>query len=180
MFLRTMLIMLRARLAGRLGFHDIGRLRMRVLPNDLDVLGHMNNGVYFSLMDLGRMELAVRAGAWRTFADNGWYPVAASETMTFRRSLQPWQRYTLESRVVGYDDRAMYMEQRFAVAGEIYARGIVRGRFVKKSGGTVTMQEFGEALGIDPAKMPVPAWMKTWAEDVALPSTRASHPSDWS
>jgi acyl-CoA thioesterase FadM len=180
MFLRTMFILFRARWRSHLEFHDVGRLRMRVLPNDLDVLGHMNNGVYFSLMDLGRLELAVRSGAWRRFSHNGWYPVAGSETMTFRRSLQPWQRYTLESRVVGYDERAMYMEQRFVVDGEVYARGYIRGRFVKKSGGTVSMEEFGRALGIDTRTMPVPGWMSTWAEDVALPASRASHRSDWS
>ena len=177
--LRTLLVMVKARFAGRLGFHDVGRLRMRVLPNDLDVLGHMNNGVYFSLMDLGRLELAVRAGAWRTFSKNGWYPVAGSETMTFRRSLQPGARYTLESRVAGYDDRAMYMQQRFVVDGEVFAEAIVRGRFVKKAGGTVTMREFGEAVGVDPTAMPAPEWMIRWAADVALPPARASHRSDW-
>ena len=32
---------------------------------------------------------------WRA---RGWYPVMASATMTFRKSLQPWQRFDLESR----------------------------------------------------------------------------------
>jgi acyl-CoA thioesterase FadM len=179
MFLRTMLVMLRARRASRLGFHDVSRLRMRVLPNDIDVLGHMNNGVYFSLMDLGRLDLGVRSGAWQSFSKNGWYPVAASETMTFRRSLQPWQRYTLESRVVGYDERAMYTEQRFVVDGEIFAQGVVRARFLRKTGGTVPMAELGEALGVDLGTLPVPEWMSSWADDVALPPSRASHRSDW-
>lgn len=134
MLLRTLVLLVVSRFRPRLGFHDVGRLKRRVLPNDLDVLGHMNNGVYFSVMDLGRLELGVRSGAWRLFAKNGWYPVAGSETMTFRRSLQPWQRYVLESRVVGYDDRAMYMQQRFVVGGEVYAEGIVRGRFVRRPG----------------------------------------------
>ncbi|MCU1469219.1 MAG: thioesterase [Glaciihabitans sp.] len=179
MFLRTILVMLLSRFGRRQQFHDVGRLRRVVLPNDLDVLGHMNNGVYFSVMDLGRLELSVRSGAWRLFSKNGWYPVAGSETMTFRRSLQPWQRYTLESRVVGYDDKAMYVQQRFVVGGEVYAEGLVRGRFVRKSGGTVAMKEFGEVIGVDTAAMPVSEWMLRWAADVTLPPARATFTSDW-
>ena len=179
MIFRTLLVMWRSRRAKRLSMRDVSRLRLRVWPSDLDLLGHMNNGVYFSLMDLGRMNLVMRAGAWKVFNQNGWLPVAASETMSFRRSLQPWQVFELQTRIVGYDDRAVYMQQRFVVGGEIYAEGIVRGRFVRKTGGTVTMAELGEVLGIDVAGFPPPEWITAWAKDAALPPSRASHGSDW-
>jgi acyl-CoA thioesterase FadM len=179
MLLRTLLLMIACRFRSRLGHEDVSRLRRRVLPNDLDILGHMNNGVYFSVMDLGRLDLGLRSGAWQAFSKRGWYPVAASETMSFRRSLQPWQRYVVESRVIGYDDKAMYTQQRFVVDGEIYAEGIVRARFVRKSGGTVTMAELGEAVGVDTAALPLPAWIPRWAEDVAMPPARGSFQSTW-
>lgn len=35
-----------------------------VMPMDLDVLMHMNNGKYFSLMDLGRVDLMIRTRLW--------------------------------------------------------------------------------------------------------------------
>jgi len=57
--------MLRSRRASPLGSTDVGRMTFRVVPTDLDVLGHMNNGVYFSLMDLGRIDLMIRTGAWK-------------------------------------------------------------------------------------------------------------------
>ena len=47
----------RARRGERLDTWDVGRIRLRVLPTDLDVLGHMNNGVYLSIFDLGRFDL---------------------------------------------------------------------------------------------------------------------------
>lgn len=179
MFLRTMLVMWKSRRSSRLSMLDVSRLWLRVVPSDLDILGHMNNGVYLSYMDLGRMDLVIRAGAWKLFSERGWLPVAASETMSFRRSLQPWQRFELQTRIVGYDDRAVYMQQRFVVAGEIYAEGVVRGRFAKKSGGTVSMAELGEVLDFDPAGFPPPEWLATWAKDAALPPSRATHQSDW-
>lgn len=176
---RTVLQWFRSRRASRLGIHDVGRTPFHVLPTDLDVLGHMNNGVYFSIMDLGRMDLMIRAGAWKRLGELGYYPVASNETITFRKSLQPWQRFDLETRIVGYDDRAVFVEQRFVVSGEIYARAFMRGRFLKKTGGTVSIAELTDALGVDPAEVALPAWLARWSDDVLLPSTKAPAPSEW-
>jgi acyl-CoA thioesterase FadM len=180
MLLRTLVWMWRSRRASRLSMLDVSRIRMRVLPSDLDILGHMNNGVYLSYMDLGRINLVIRAGAWAVFRNKGWSPVAASETMSFRRSLTLWQVFELQTRVVGYDEKAAFMEQRFVVDGEIYAQGIVRGRFARKTGGAVPMSELGAALGFDPARFPPPEWQATWSEAAAMPPARASFTSDWS
>src|SRR6188768_2236585 len=130
MIFRTALQWFRSRRRSKLGVHEVGRTQFRVLPTDLDVLNHMNNGVYLSIMDLGRMDLLVRSGAWAQFSKFGYYPVVSSETITFRKSLQPWQRFTLETRMAGYDAKAAYIVQRFVVDGEIYAEAFVRGRFL--------------------------------------------------
>ena len=179
MIFRTILHLLRSRLASRLGVHDVGRVRMRVVPTDLDVLGHMNNGVYFSIMDLGRIDLMIRSGSWSALRAKGYYPVMGNESITFRKSLQPWQRFVLESRIVGYDAKAVYVQQRFVVDGEIFAEAMTRGRFLKKSGGTVSMAELGELLGVDVSALPAPEWVASWVENITLPPTREPAPSVW-
>lgn len=176
---RTALQWFRSRRASKLHVHDVGRTPFHVLPTDLDVLGHMNNGVYFSIMDLGRMDLMIRAGSWAVLSKHGYYPVASNETITFRKSLQPWQRFDLETRIVGYDEKAVFVEQRFVVKGEIYARAFMRGRFLKKTGGTVSMQELTDALGVDTGEVTLPAWLARWSDDVVLPATKAPAPSEW-
>lgn len=153
---------------------------MRVVPTDLDILGHMNNGVYFSLMDLGRMDLLIRSGAWAKLEARGFYPVMATETMTFRKSLTLWQRFEIQSRMTGYDDKAVYLEQRFVVDGEIYANAMTRARFLKKGGGVVSTAELAETIGVDATTLTPPAWVTEWADATALPSTKAPAPSDWS
>lgn len=163
-----------------LALHDVARISFRVLPTDLDVLGHLNNGMYLSIMDLGRLDLLRRSGAWRSLAAAGIYPVIANETISFRRSLMPWQRFTIESRIVGYDAKAVFMEQRFVVAGEIYAQALIRGRFIRKSGGTVGLSEIIELTGADVASLVLPEWAERWAEDVALPPAKQQAPSLWS
>ena len=179
MILRTLLQLLLSRRRSKLDVHDVGRMRLRVLPTDLDILGHMNNGVYFSIMDLGRMDLMIRSGLWPKLLAKGYYPVMANESGTFRKSLQPWQRYVLESRIVGYDAKAVYVEQRFVVDGEIYASAMTRGRFLKKSGGTVSMQELSDLTGVDVTTMSPPTWIDPWVDAVTLPPTRDAAPSTW-
>ena len=179
MLFRTIIHMLLSRRRTALELHDVGRMTMRVMPTDLDVLGHMNNGVYFSIMDLGRMDLMIRSGLWSKLRARGYYPVMANETMTFRKSLQPWQKFELESKIVGYDAKAVYLEQRFVVDGEIVASATTRGRFLKKNGGTVSMDELAALAGIDVTAMSPPEWTTQWTANIALPPTRSPAPSAW-
>jgi len=44
----------------------------------------------------------------------GWDPVVAAQTIRFRRSLTRWQRYTITTRIVGWSERSVYLEQVFA------------------------------------------------------------------
>src|SRR3546814_18128186 len=95
----------------------------------------MNNGRYLSVFDLGRWDLLVRTGLADSMRENGWYPVVSSETVTFRKSLNLWQRFDLETRLLGHDDRALYLAHRAVLRGEIYARALLRTRMPNRGGG---------------------------------------------
>lgn len=179
MLLRTLFHVFRSRFGRRLGHYDVARTRFRVLPTDLDIMRHMNNGVYLSIFDIGRFDLLHRNGVWAIFTERGWYPVVASETITFRKSLTLWQRFTVESRILGFDDKSVYVQQRAVVAGEVYAEAFIRGRFLKRSGGVVPVTELIEAVDSAPGENAVPQWLLRWGADVALPPTRAEAPSVW-
>jgi acyl-CoA thioesterase FadM len=179
---RTLLVMLRARLRRRvrpLSPTAVSRIRVTTLPTDIDVLRHMNNGRYLSLFDLGRWDLLVRTGLMDATRKHGWYPVVSAETITFRKSLQLWQRFTIETRFLGHDDRALYLEHRAVVNGEIYARALIRARMLRRSGGTVDHAELFAAVGRPEGLPDVEPWVHDWAAASALPSTRRPAPSDW-
>jgi acyl-CoA thioesterase FadM len=184
---RTLVQGLLARFRPRLNLWDVARTPFRVLPTDLDVLRHMNNGVYLSILDIARLDLMRRSGLWPRFTERGWYPVVVAETISFRRSLELWQRFEVETRCIGLDDRAVYMEQRFVVGGEIYARAFIRARLLKRSGGIVPMDELRELAGLAPGEAAPgetttsrgPDWLLQWGRDAQLPSTKTPTPSDW-
>lgn len=181
---RTILTILRAKVLlrrhGTISPTAVGRVRLRTMPTDIDLLGHMNNGRYASLFDLGRFDLLIRTGVWDAMNRLGWYAVVSSETVTFRKSLQLWQRFTVESRLYGHDDKAIYQIHRAVVDGEIYAEMIVRARFLRKDGGgVVKIDDMFEALHRPDDLAPLPDWVVDWARGAALPSTRAAAPSLW-
>jgi acyl-CoA thioesterase FadM len=113
----------------------------RVLPNDLDVLLHMNNGRYFSIMDLARVDLMARSGLWAKLKLARWYPVVVHESMTFRRSLKVFERYTVRTTVIGWDEKHIVMEQAFHHGEVEVALAIVKARFLKRTGGSVLTAE---------------------------------------
>jgi acyl-CoA thioesterase FadM len=180
---RTILVILgsraRVRREGRIGPTAIGRIRLTTLPTDLDILRHMNNGRYLSLFDLGRWDLLIRTGMADVMRANGWYAVVSAETVTFRKSLNPWQRFDIESRMLGHDDKAVFLEHRAVVDGELYARAIIRARMMKRSGGTLPHDELFAALGRPEGIPDVEPWIHEWAAASALPSTRIATPSVW-
>ncbi len=134
----------------------------RVLPNDLDALLHVNNGVYLTLMDLGRTDLLLRSNAFKKIKKQGWYPVAAAETIRFKRSLTLFQRFTIRTRVVGWDERSIYLEQVFISEDKLVAKAVVDARFLSKRGGSVAPKQILDLLEIEDDNHPLPDWIATW------------------
>lgn len=180
LWIRLVYALISWRWRSRLTWQDLGRRSFRVWPTDLDVFNHMNNGIFLSLLDLSRLDLSYRSGIWQTWKKLGWYPVVVAQTITYRKSLTPWQKFDIESKVIGWDDQAFYFEQRFVADAEIYTVAIVRIRFLKKARGILVPGEVIEGSGgWQGAKPILPEWVKTWAAQTALPKGKEPAPSVW-
>ncbi len=101
-------------------------ITLRVLPNDLDFNFHMNNGRYLTIMDLGRFDLTIRGKFYRVIFKNKLLPVVASEMIRFKKSLKPFQKFSLETQMIGWDEKWFFIQQTFFSKGEIIAEGIVK------------------------------------------------------
>lgn len=174
MYLRLLLFMIRVRFRSRLSIWDTSHTAFRVNLADLDVQRHMNNGRYFSLMDLGRMDLMLRSRFWSRITEQGWFPVVAGQTITYRRSLTLGQKFDLATRVIGHDDRWIYMEQIFRVGPAVHADAIVRARFLRKAGGSVDISEVLELAGPVPEGVEVPQWVADWNREASAHSRALS------
>jgi acyl-CoA thioesterase FadM len=134
LLLRFLKVFISALLRPRLGLLDNSTLSFRVLPTDLDFNLHMNNARYLSFMDLGRTDLLVRAGLLGLVSRERLKPVTGSIDIKFRRSLMPFQRFKLHTRVLCWDEKWLYLEQCLESAKGIHAIATVRGLFVGREG----------------------------------------------
>lgn len=139
-------------------------LAFRVWPNDLDVNIHMNNGRFLSVMDLGRFDLSFRTRLGRAMLRNRWMPLVGGVTIRYRRSLDPFERYELHTRLLGWDAKWVFLEQRFLKkGGELAAEGVVRALFRGK-GGNVPVSEVLSQMGYEGPQPVLPDSVRRWAE----------------
>ncbi len=139
----------------------------RVLPNDLDIFFHMNNGVYLTLMDLARTDLLLRADAFYRIKRKGWYPVIAAESIRFRRSLRLGEKFTITTRVLGWDDKSIYLDQVFSSKGKPIAHAIVDARFLARKGGKIMPEQLLTALEIPDPSPVLPEWISHWQQSLS-------------
>ena len=165
---RLLRVVLTARGRGAIGPLDECVLAFRVMPADLDINLHMNNGRYLQLMDLGRFDYIIRAGLLRQMRRQRWMPLVGAETIRFRRALAPFQKYRLHTRLVHWDDKWFYFEQRFTARGELIATAIVKG-LLRAPAGNVLPGEVLAAGGHQLPAPPAPPGIVAWnAADASL------------
>lgn len=158
----------------RNGLLDESVVRFRVWPNDLDTNLHMNNGRYMTLMDLGRLDLLLRNGAIRQVMRQKWYPVLAASELRFRRPLNLFQRFEIRTRIVTWDAKWIYLEQRILRNGDLALHAYLKGVFVARGGGSVPITRLLELMGETKAPPPMPEAIAAWmdAEAKAIRETR--------
>lgn len=121
----------------------------RVYPTDLDMNIHMTNSRYFCFMDLGRMDMLLKTKTLKPLFGNGYFPVVASQSIRFKRSLKPFEKFSLKTQVINFDEKDFFMKQTFYFNGNIAAEGLVKGRFKKKGQGSVRTEDLFKFLGED-------------------------------
>ena len=150
------------------GILDPSVTTMRVRPGDLDIYLHVNNGVYLQMMDVARTNYIADLGGFPRLNEKRWYPVVAASTMTYRRSLRLGDRVEIATRVVGWDERVVYLEQVFTRRGERCARGVVAGRFLTRGSGerVPAPQVVAHLAGAELASPEIPDDVLRWARAV--------------
>jgi acyl-CoA thioesterase FadM len=167
LFFRIFLLILSLPRKKPLKFADTSELEFRVLPNDLDIYGHMNNGRYLTLMDLGRMDWIWRTGLRRAAKKNRWKPLVAASTIRYRKSLTLWKRFTLRTRVLGWDDKWFYIEQTFKRGERPIANAVVKGLF-RGPKGNIPPADILEAIDQKGSSPPLPDHVRLWIEAETL------------
>jgi acyl-CoA thioesterase FadM len=175
--LRLLKIAFFALFTPRRGLLDPSVIRLRVWPNDLDLNVHMNNGRYLSLMDLGRVDVMFHSGAFALWFKKGWQPLVAWSCCRHFKPLRIFQRFEIRTRILGWDEKWIYFEQRFT-SGDgtvLHALAAVKALMVENARLISTPELFEAAGHVLRPSPPLPEWVKTWlaTERAAIQALKA-------
>jgi acyl-CoA thioesterase FadM len=144
-----------------LGVLEEDRIQMHVWPQDIDFNLHMNNARYLSVMDYARMHLLARGRLLEHIVRSRWQPVVGAVWMTYRRSLPLFSAFTIASRLMCWDERWFYIEQKFTVGENLAAVGWVKG-MLRDARGSVKPQEALERATPGVVSPPMPDAIMQW------------------
>lgn len=138
-----------------------------VLPFDLDFMFHMNNSKYLREMDFGRVSHFMHSNLYSGVLRTGGSLVVAATMIRYRRSLNLWQRFTLQTRNLCWNDGALYVEQRFRskdgfVCAVALLKMCVKGTTIHK-----VLEKVCVGNTDSPAFLPE---VKSWAESISSSS----------
>jgi acyl-CoA thioesterase FadM len=158
LYLRLLWALLRSARLGSIEPGDWIERQLRVLPNDLDINGHMNNGRYLTIVDLMLVEYFVRSGFAKAMLQAGWRPMSGGAFITYRKGLKPWQRYRIRFTLAGADHSWNYMRFEFLREdGVLCAAGYMKGAAVGRDGLVPNQRSYAKlGRAFEPGELPRP------------------------
>ena len=134
LYLRLLLILLKSSFKTKTRPLDKVVTHWRVLPTDLDLLGHMNNGRYPMMMDLARVDFIIRLGMMKKLIQNRWLVPVGNTQLDFKTALEPFARYRIHTKICYWDDTWFYFRQEFRrdqkpypIAASGYVKALFKG-----------------------------------------------------
>lgn len=136
----------------------------RCWPWDIDMWMELNNGRTLTLLDLGRIPLARRAGLIGLLRKNGWGLTMAGVSVRYRRRIRTFERFEMRSRLVCWDDKFIYLEQCMVRPdGEVANHALYRSAVTNRAG-IVPPQTILDDLGLSRQQLPTPDWVQAWID----------------
>ncbi|MBR9729094.1 thioesterase family protein [Shewanella intestini] len=126
------LFMWRIHRCKRIGFLGTSRISYRALPLDCDINLHLTNSRYPAFLDLARTHMIAEMGFMKRFLKLGWAPIVNASEFTFIRDIKPFEKFEIETKIVGWDQKYFYIEHRFVTARGLHSIVHVRGVFLHK------------------------------------------------
>jgi acyl-CoA thioesterase FadM len=160
LYFRLLIVFIKSLTFGRskVSLESELELKMRVYPTDLDLFRHVNNGRYLTLMDLGRFHLMLKSGAMYKIVTEGYKPTILNAFLKYKKELKLFQKFTLKTKIIFWDEKSIYLRQFFVRNNQIYAEAVVKAILVKDRRKTPPA-DFMKELGLEIKRPERPAYI---------------------
>jgi acyl-CoA thioesterase FadM len=107
--------------------------KWRVLPNDIDAYGHMNNGRYLTILGLAAIEAVIRTGLLKSSLKRGYLFIWDQSQVRWQRPMKLFEKFTIEVQMLYCEGRYLYATGKFVktngkIAAEIHYRCCMKSR----------------------------------------------------
>jgi len=95
---------------------------------DLDLMFHMNNARYLRECDFARYKFLISNALGPALRKTGYTMVLGASTIRYRRSIGLFDRFSISTRVLAWDEKSLYIEHKFLrfADGFVYAIVMVK------------------------------------------------------
>ena len=105
---------------------DVVTMEFRVGLLDIDLNMHLNNAKYLKFMDRSRLEHAVVTGLLNRMLEARCNGVVANTEIAYIRELRPYQQFQVHTRILGWDDKYVYYDQRFESQRKLHTHALLQ------------------------------------------------------
>ncbi|GAB0100884.1 Protein THEM6 [Sergentomyia squamirostris] len=92
---------------------------------DVDIfVKHMNNARYLRELDFARFHYYVLTGLYEAVKKVGGGAVQGASNIRYRRAIPIFQAYKVETKLIWWDEKAIYLEQKFITTSDNFVRAI--------------------------------------------------------
>ena len=158
---------IRAYRAPKLSIDQASETSFICRPWDIDIFLEMNNGRILTLYDLGRFDLAIRSGLSGILRRKRWGLVVAGASVRYRRRVRMFDKVTMRSQLVGFDERWVYIMQSMWVTDQPTSSILLRTGVTRK-GGVIPVSEVLEAFERPDWKLEPEGWVQDWIASEAV------------
>ena len=162
-YVRAAWMMWKGRSMPAMGLYDTHVSHHRAWPWDTDLFMELNNGRIPTLMELGRWQAGMRMGiTQKVMRERIMFPVAGY-SIRFRHRIPMMQRFRLQTRFLGFDERFTYVEQSMWQGDRCMNQMVLRFA-IKSKAGSMTPAEMLSRFGFDGASPGLPDWVVAWID----------------
>lgn len=139
------------------------RLAFHCWPHDCDYNLHMTNSRYASFCDLARIGAMLDYGALLPLIKRGYTPIVTAQNSIHFREISLGSSFTVESSIVGWDERFWYYQHDFKQGDALKARVYAKGFFVRRKK-VIPFHDVLSVSGHDLRSPPLPELVKNWGK----------------
>jgi hypothetical protein len=118
-------------------------------------------------MEASQWNFGARTGLVTLLRARGWKPIAAADLIRFKRPIRRFERFTVETRYVHWDQKWIYSLQTFRTEKGLAAVGLNRTGYFDSNRVAIDPGQVMAALGFPNGPPPCPGYISAWNESEA-------------